>query len=432
MPVATPWNHGENANFVSLRGDTAQEISAHWAKLSEGSEIVQPLAPAQWSVLYGMLKDRFGVVWKRGGPASCAAKLRRPTLTLAPRKRGTRMKFRSGQRGRGPVTLDEVAAVAGVSAATVSRILNGTAVVSELKKQAVDKAIERLGFVPNPVARGLAGGRTLSVGVVTQAIDSPFYGVALRGIEEELAAAGYSPLFVSGHWNAEQEESCIDMLRSRRVDGIIVLTGRLSDSALRATARALPVVVTGRDLKAPNLFSLNFDNFEGGRLATHHLMALGHRRIAFISGDPEHADALERQRGYRAALEAANIAYEPELVVPGRYYELSGLEAVERLMQSRQHFSAIFAANDQMAFGAALGLHRRGLRVPQDVSLVGFDDLPASLYSIPPLSTVHQPVQELGRLAASAMLDLLGDKPPTAKMPAPRFIPRESSRAPTT
>jgi len=339
------------------------------------------------------------------------------------------MNNRSSQRGSGPVTLEEVAALAGVSPATVSRFLNGTAVVSELKKQAVDKAIARLGFVPNPVARGLAGGRTLSVGVVTQAIDSPFYGVALRGIEEELAAAGYSPLFVSGHWNAVHEENCIEMLRSRRVDGIIVVTGRLSDSALRATARQMPVVVTGRDLKAPNLFSLNFDNFEGGRLATHHLMALGHRRIAFISGDPEHPDAVERQRGYRAALEAAGVPFDPDLVVPGKYFELSGLEAVERLMHGRHQFSAIFAANDQMACGAALGLHRRGLRVPHDISLVGFDDLPASTYSIPPLSTVHQPVYELGRLAASAMLDLLRGREPAAQMPLPRFIPRESTRA---
>ena len=191
--------------------------------------------------------------------------------------------------GRSPtiVTLDMVAQRAGVSPSTVSRILNGTAVVSELKKQAVDDAIAKLGFVPNPVARGLAGGRTLSVGVVTQAIDSPFYGAALRGIEDELDPAGYSPLFVSGHWNAASESRCIDVLRSRRVDGIIVLTGRLTDQALETCAKSLPVVVTGRTLAAPGLFSLNFDNFEGGRLATRHLIELGHRRIAFIAGDQD-------------------------------------------------------------------------------------------------------------------------------------------------
>ena len=330
--------------------------------------------------------------------------------------------------GAGPMTIERVAQAAGVSPSTVSRILNGTAVVSGAKKQAVDDAIAKLGFVPNPMARGLAGGRTLSIGVVTQAIDSPFYGAALRGIEDELDPAGYSPLFVSGHWNAGAEARCIDVLRSRRVDGIVVLTGRLSDAALAACAQAMPVVVTGRNLTAPGLFSLNFDNFEGGRLATKHLIDLGHQRIAFIAGDQDHPDANERLRGYRAALETAGIAFEPELVVPGEYHEISGLLAVDRLLERQQRFTAIFAANDQMAVGAALGLKRRSLRVPEDVSVVGFDDLPSSGYAIPPLSTVHQPAYELGRLAAAAMLQLLAGKTPDAEMPAPRLVARESSR----
>lgn len=136
------------------------------------------------------------------------------------------------------VTLEMVAREAGVSPATVSRILNGTAVVSAVRKEAVDAAIAKLGFVPNPVARGLAGGRTFSIGVVTQALDSPFYGSALRGIEEKLLPLGYSPLFVSGQWDAAVETKCMDVLRSRRVDGIIVLTGRLTDKALKAYARS--------------------------------------------------------------------------------------------------------------------------------------------------------------------------------------------------
>ncbi len=327
------------------------------------------------------------------------------------------------------VTLEQVAQVAGVSPSTVSRILNGTAVVSDDKRQAVDAAIARLGFVPNPVARGLAGGRTLSIGVVTQAIDSPFYGGALRGIEDNLSQAGYSPLFVSGHWNAAHEAHCIETLRARRVDGIVILTGRLSDTALCALARSLPVVVTGRDLRAPGLYALNFDNFEGARLATHHLLTQGHRRIAFIAGDERHPDAKERLRGYRAALDAAGVAFAPALVVPGQYTEESGRMAVEQLLHARKPFTAIFAANDQMAFGAALALHQRGLHVPDDVSLVGFDDLSSAVYAIPPLSTVHHPVYELGQLAATAMLQLLGGEQPTAELPPPRFIARESSRA---
>ena len=326
-------------------------------------------------------------------------------------------------------TLEMVAERAGVSPSTVSRILNGTAVVSDEKRAAVDQAIAKLGFVPNPVARGLAGGRTLSIGVVSQAIDSPFYGAALRGIEVELGTAGYSPLFMSGHWRADEEARCIDVLRSRRVDGLIVLTGRLADSALRSLARSLPVVVTGRSLKASNLLSMDFDNREGARQATQHLIDLGHRRIAFISGDPEHPDAVDRQQGYRSAIEAAGLRFDPALLAPGNFSEHSGLLAVERLLDSRTRFSAIFAANDQMAFGASLGLYRRGLRVPDDVSMVGFDDVAGSVYMVPPLTTVHNPIQEIGELAARAMLSLLAGERPAVEVPASRLIVRESTRA---
>lgn len=327
------------------------------------------------------------------------------------------------------VTLGMVAAASGVSPSTVSRILNGTAVVSKAKREAIDRAIADLGFVPNPIARGLAGGRTLSVGVITQALDSPFYGAALSGIEEELSAAGYSPLFVSGRWDAEEEARCVDVLCSRRVDGMIVLTGRLSDDALRKLARDIPVVVTGRGMRAPNLYSLDFDHFEGARIATDHLLALGHRRIAFISGDPGHADSAERLRGYRAALQAAGVPYNPALVLPGTYKEESGVAAAERLLDSKEPFTAIFAANDQMAFGAALALYRHGLRVPDDVSLVGVDDVPAAAHSNPPLSTIHQGAYELGRLAAISLLELLAGKTPVGTPAAPRLIARASTRA---
>jgi LacI family transcriptional regulator len=323
-----------------------------------------------------------------------------------------------------------VARTAGVSPSTVSRILNGTAVVSDEKNRAVTDAIAQLGFVPNPVARGLAGGRTLSIGVVTQSIDSPFYGVALRGIERALAAAGYSPLFVSGHWDAAEEARCIEVLRSRRVDGIIVLTGRLSDAALKTCAKSLPVVVTGRTLKATGLVSLNFDNAAGGRMATEHLLALGHRRIAFIAGDSLHPDAVDRLHGYRQALESAGVAFDPALVVPGLYHEQSGLDAANVLLDAGQRFSAIFAANDQMALGAALALYRRGLRVPEHVSLIGFDNLLASAYAQPPLSTVNHPAEEIGSLAAQAMLQLLRGAVPHPVVPAPVVVARESTRAP--
>ncbi|WP_269533656.1 LacI family DNA-binding transcriptional regulator [Chitinimonas sp. BJYL2] len=326
----------------------------------------------------------------------------------------------------GVVTLGMVAQASGVSPSTVSRILNGTAVVSPEKRAAVDKAIAELGYVPNPIARGLAGGRTMSIGVVTQFIDSPFYGVALRGIEETLGAAGYSALFVSGHWKVAVEQRCIDTLLSRRVDGMIILSGRMGDNALRTLAKKLPTVVTGRSLKGPGLYAMDFDHREGARLATQHLIARGHRDIAHISGDPGHPDARERLAGYQDALAAAGIAFRPELVEAGDYQEDSGRLAAERLLASRRNFTALFAANDQMAFGAAVSLHKAGLRIPQDVSLMGVDDLLLAAHMTPPLTTVHQASLELGCMAAQAMLTLLAGNKPDLQLPAPRLVERDS------
>lgn len=330
----------------------------------------------------------------------------------------------------GPVTLGMVAEASGVSPSTVSRILNGTAIVSPEKRAAVDRAIAELGFVPNPIARGLAGGRTMSVGVITQFIDSPFYGAALRGIEDTLSEAGYSPLFVSGHWQAEVEQRCIDTLRARRVDGLILLNARIADTPLKALAKTLPTVVSGRSLKGPGLYALDFDNQSGARLATQHLIALGHREIAHISGDTTHADARERLAGYQEALEGARIPFRPELVQTGDYKEEGGRMATERLLSGARRFTAVFAGNDQMATGAAVALHRAGLRVPEDVSLVGFDDLAGAAYQTPPLTTVHQASFELGRLAAQALLELLAGTKPTVQLPEPRLIVRDSTAKP--
>lgn len=326
------------------------------------------------------------------------------------------------------VTLEMVAKEARVSPATVSRILNGTAAVSTVRKEAVTSAIAKLGFVPNPVARGLAGGRTFSIGVLTQTLDSPFYGSALRGIEDKLTQQGYSPLFVSGQWNAVIETRCMEMLKARRVDGVIVLTGRLTDRALKTYAKSLPIVVTGRKLKAPGLASLYCDNKEGARLATKHLIDLGHTQIAFISGDQQHPDAIERLNGYQKALESAGIPFDPELVAEGGYFEESGLRAANELVHGRKRFTAIFAANDQMAVGALLGLTRNSLRVPEDISLIGYDDLASSMYSNPPLSSVHQSAYDLGQQAATALLQILTGETPILTVPTPQLVARESCR----
>lgn len=330
--------------------------------------------------------------------------------------------------GEGVVTLDMVAQAAGVSTSTVSRILNGSATVSAAKQQAVQEAVRHLGFRPNPVARGLAGGRTMSIGVVTQTISNPFYGEALNGIEHELGGVGYIPLFVSGMWNEAGERQALDALMARRVDGVIVLAGCLGNEALLEYAQHQPMVVAGRAIGAARLFSLAFDNRAGARLAVQHLLEAGHRRIAHITGNLAQEDGSHRLAGYRQAMAAAGVAWDPGLVVEGNFTEASGQRAVQHLLDSRQDFSAIFAANDQMAIGAALALYRRGLRVPDDVSLVGFDDLAPAQFAIPPLTTVRQAVYQMGRQAAAAVLDLLNGRTPHANLPEPQLVLRESTR----
>ena len=326
------------------------------------------------------------------------------------------------------ITISDVARKARVSESTVSRVLNGTARVAESKRRAVEQAIEALGFQPNAFARGLATGRSQAVGVVTQAIDSPFYGEGMRGIERTLQDNGYTPVFMSGHWNSDDEERCIRELIQRRVDGLILFAGRLSAGRIAEFAQQLPIVVTGRSVDAPGVFSLAVDDTEGARLATRHLIELGHRRIAFIGGPRDHPDALARFNGYRSALDAEGLEFVSRLVLPGNFTEEGGRQAGERLLALGERFTAVVCANDQTAFGLQLALYRRGLKVPDDVSVVGFDDLSSAAFFIPPLTTVRQPVDRMGELAAQALLVMIEAGTPSLSAPDVHLVVRESTR----
>lgn len=326
------------------------------------------------------------------------------------------------------VTLLDVAREAGVSASTVSRILNGTARVASDKRTAVENAIRKLDFKPNLFARSLKTGTTMTVGVLTQDIESPFFNRAMRGIEEGLSGSGYAPIIVSGHWNAKEEAERIRLLLARRIDGLVILTGHLEDAQIVDFARHQPIVVTGRQLNAPNLRSRQLDQEHGGYIATRHLISLGHKRIAHIAGPRDHFDATERLAGYRRAHEEAGIEVAPELIVQGDFLESGGLLSMNRLLDSGHPFTAVFAANDQTAFGARVAMYRRGIRVPDDLSLVGVDDLPAAAYLTPPITTVRQPIYEMGLFAAHALLNMLGHRVPEIELPALELIVRETTR----
>lgn len=334
----------------------------------------------------------------------------------------------AASRSGSAVTLEMVAKEAGVSPSTVSRILNGTARVRDAKVRAVEAAIAKLQFMPNPVARSLARGKSMSIGVVTQSIDSPFYGEALAAIEKGLLRDRYSALIVSGHWREGDERKSVAHLLGRRVEGIILLTSCLPDRELVNLSHSVPLVVTGRSVHGERIFCLDVDSTEGARLATAYLVGQGHRRIAFLSGPPDHPDALQRLEGYKAALAASRITFSRRLVAYGDYSESGGHRAMNELLDSRAEFTAVFAANDQTACGAMLALYRRGLKVPDDVSVVGFDDLAASAFTVPPLTTVHRSIDEIGEGAAEAIVDLIERRAPRATVSSPKLAIRDSTR----
>ena len=319
-----------------------------------------------------------------------------------------------------------------MSPSTVSRILNNTAKVSDSKKETVLRVIEETGFRPNLAARTLAGGRAMSIGVLTQYIDSPFYGEAIRGIEEVLASEDYTALFVSGRGDRELELERLNMLMERNIDGLIVLSSTLEDHELEALAKELPVVLTGRATLNQKLTSIGFDNLGGGVLALGHLAELGHEAIAVIDG-PDDPDAKLRMDGIRVECSQRRIDLDPELIEVGDFNELGGYQAMVRLLDKPKDFSAVIALNDQMAYGAMLALSEAGLDIPGDISLLGFDDLPHSAYTVPPLTTISQPVNRIGAMAASTVLAMSAGFTQTVDQSvAASMVVRKSTDSPKT
>ncbi len=325
------------------------------------------------------------------------------------------------------VTILDIAREAGVSPSTVSRVLNGTVPVAPDKRDLVLAVVKKFRYHPNPIAQGLVRGRTAAIGVLTQSIASPYYGEILLAVEQGLAGSGYHLIFTSGNWQTEDELAALDLLSTRRVDGLIVLAGVISDDDLRRAADELPLVVIGRSIAGIEDQCLRIDDFHAAYEATRYLISLGHQRIVHIAGPVHHQDAVDRRAGYLRALQEASLTLDEQLIMVGDFTEQSGLLAMQALLNRAMIFSAIFAANDQMAYGARLALYRHGIRVPDDVSLVGFDDQPASAYTTPALTTVRQPTHDMGRAAAQAVLRLLNGQPPALPVITTELVIRESA-----
>jgi LacI family transcriptional regulator len=260
----------------------------------------------------------------------------------------------------------------------------------------------------------------MMVGVLVQDIGSPFFARMVDGVEQGLDRGAYRPMLTTTHWRTENqadEVRSLQLLLERRVDGVIVLGGHIADEDLRAIATQIPLVVVARRIPGLESQCVYIDNEGGAYRATRYLLGLGHTRIAHIAGTAGHPDATDRLAGYRRALADAGLAIDERLIVDGQFEEESGVAGVEELLTRGERFTAIFAANDQTAYGAMLALFNHGYRIPQDVSLVGFDDQFLSAYTLPPLTTVRQPSIEMGRAAAEGLVRLLEGKEPML----PRF-----------
>lgn len=324
------------------------------------------------------------------------------------------------------VTIHDIARESGVSKSTVSRVLNGTAAVHPDKKRAVLEATERLGFQPNPVASSLARGRSMTIGVLTQLMGTPFYDAISQGVIAALNDTSYSPIFVDGQWQKGEEIDAIRALLGRRVDGLVLVGGSVPGDEIADLCEDLPTVVVARNLPGDRNHCIYVDNVEGGYFATKHLIENGHKDIAIILGLEHHHDANDRFEGYKQALDEAGIELRSELVQRGDFSADSGIRVIDELIACKEKFTAVFAANDLTAYGVRLALHRHGLDVPGDISLVGFDDQLESAYVTPPLTTVYQPAREMGNQASQALLKMIEGESFSSTCVHSKLVVRES------
>jgi LacI family transcriptional regulator len=328
------------------------------------------------------------------------------------------------------VTIHHIAEKARVSPSTVSRVLRNSTGVAQNKRDAVMQAVSELDYRPNIFAQSLASGQSMTIGVLTQNFGSPFYDGILQGILLGMEDTEYWPLFADGRWQPAIEQQALELLLDRRVDGIIIVGGQIAEEELQKVAAKIPLIVVARQLKTLPDHCLYVDNYQAAYRATKYLLDMGHRDIAHITAPMAYKETVDdvhkRFDGYQQALRDVGLELDPRLVVEGNLQQQSGVLAVEMLLARGRPFSAIFSANDQMAFGARLALFRRGIRVPEDASLIGFDDEGSAAYMVPPLTTARQPAVQMGQVAAQSILEMITGKFPTFPVFQADLIIRES------
>jgi LacI family transcriptional regulator len=330
---------------------------------------------------------------------------------------------------RKKVTIRDVAAAAGVSYQTVSRVLNDKPDVAEETRSRILQVIEELGYQPSAVARSLVFKRTRTLGLITADFSDYFFTQVIVGAEAEARQSDYFFILGSTERNPEDEPEYLRLLTEREVDGILFArpsTEGDSQHLLSLVRADVPLVTTNYYIPGEKLTVVDVDNVDGGMQATNHLIEAGHRQIGMITGPPSWRSVKDRTEGHQLALEKAGIVFSQSFVEHGDWSYESGYKAMKRLLAKAPPITALFVQNDRMAIGAMRTLREMGQKIPDDMAIVGYDDIPPAAYCYPPLTTVHQPMVEVGQLGARLLIQIV-ENPDTERKEVllkPRLVRR--------
>jgi DNA-binding LacI/PurR family transcriptional regulator len=306
------------------------------------------------------------------------------------------------------VSIKDIAKAAGVSHSTVSRALADSPLVAEETKRRVRRLAKEMGYSPSAIARGLVTKRTYTVGLVVTTIADPFVAEVVGGIEETALDNGYSVILCDSNAEPQREITAVRTLREKRVDGIIVTASRVGNLYLPLLEEVeVPIVLVNNQQEGRYVYSVATDNVHGGEMATNHLLELGHRRIGYIAVPEKTSSSLERLKGYKRALQAHKVEVTDSLISSGNGWPDGGERGMRQLLALSSPPTAVFCYNDMTAVGAIAEAKRIGFRVPQDISVVGFDDIAFAAYLDPPLTTVAQRKYDMGQIAMEMLLDIL-------------------------
>ena len=305
-------------------------------------------------------------------------------------------------------SIKDIARLAHVSHPTVSRALQNSPLVNPKTAEKIRRIAEQAGYRPSAVARGLVTRRTRTIGLVVTTVADPFISEVFSGIEQEAHQRGYCVFLAESNADPQREKEMASAFAERRVDGIIVTSSRVGALYLPLLEEMMvPIVLLNDQHPGAFVHSVMIRNREGSRAAANHLIGLGHRRIAYIGDQSGYQSDEERCAGYREALEAAGIGFNAELVVSGDGKPEGGQRAMSQLLELANPPTAVFCYNDMTALGAMQAIRQRGLSIPEDISVVGFDDLFFASYTQPPLTTVRQPMRRMGQLAMESLFKMM-------------------------